>query len=202
MAWTEREATQDNFTVWNWNSSLINFLPHDKGESWKGELANLWELVQTPIANSIFLSQAEVKPQMESLFSFSLWILAIPPACLSYSLHHKWDTWGWVPLCQQVVLEKGTNLLKFQPQKVTILMQQRPYSRGPSNSGKALPYRSGPKTCLKNIFFLLTKTIKMVNKSPQITPSDMPWIWTEHSSPMSNLQYLLFSPHISWVEIA
>ena len=43
-----------------------------------GELTNPWELVQTLIANSIFLDQAEVEPKMESFFSFCLWILATP----------------------------------------------------------------------------------------------------------------------------
>lgn len=57
-----------------------------------GELTNLWELVQTRIANSIFLDQAEVEPKMESFFFFlfpvRLWILATPLTEL-LSLHRK-----------------------------------------------------------------------------------------------------------------
>ena len=156
MAWIELEAKQDNFKVWNWNFSLINFLLSDKGKSWKGDLDNLRELVQTLLANSIFLGQAEVKSQMESFFFF--FFLPVDsgncPACLNYTLPPKWDTWGWVPSCQQLLLKKkkGTNLL-LQPQKVNIFVQQYPYSRGPSDHEKPCPIHLGLKIARRTFFF-------------------------------------------------
>ena len=187
MAWIELEAKQDNFKVWNWNFSLINFLPSDKGQSWKGDLSNLWELVQTLIANSIFLGQAEVKSQIESFFfffslSFCLWILAT--ALLA-----------WTTLCLlSGILGAGcphvsNSCWKKRNKPSPIPASVSKYFCATVSlfkrsiwSWKALPYTPGPKNCQKNIFFLWAKTIKMVNKSPQMTPSDMPWIRPEQST--------------------
>ena len=169
MAWIELEAKQDNFKVWNWNFSLINFLPSDKGQSWKGDLANLWELVQTLIANSIFLGQAGVKSQIESFFlfffSFCLWILATvllawTTLCLLSGILEAGALMSATP-----AEKKGTNLLVFQPQKVNIFVQQYPYSRGPSDHEKPCPIHLGLKIARRIFFFLWAKTIKMVNKS-------------------------------------
>ena len=177
MAWIELEAKQDNFKVWNWNSSLINFLLSDKGESWKGDLSNLWELVQTRIANSIFLGQAEVKSQIESFFFFPFFLPVDSgncPACLNYPLSPKWDTWGWVPSCQQLLLKKRNKPSCIPASESKYFRATVSLFKRSIWSWKALPYTPGPKNCQKNIFFLWAKTIKMVNKSPQMTPSDMP----------------------------
>lgn len=165
MAWIELEAKQDNFKVWNWNFSLINFLLSDKGESWKGDLDNLRELVQTLLANSIFLGQAEVKSQMESFFFFFFFLPVDSgncPACLNYSLPPKWDTWGWVPSCQQLLLKKK----KKRNKPLTPASESKYFCATVSLfkrsiwSWKALPYTSGPKNCQKNIFFPLSKNYK------------------------------------------
>ena len=160
MAWIELEAKQDNFKVWNWNFSLINFLLSDKGESWKGDLDNLRELVQTLLANSIFLGQAEVKSQMESFFffffSFCLWILAT--ALLA-----------WTTLCLlSGILEAGCPHVSNSCWKKKKKKRNKPLTPASESkyfcatvslfkrsiwSWKALPYTSGPKNCQKNIFF-------------------------------------------------
>ena len=164
MAWIELEAKQDNFKVWNWNFSLINFLPSDKGQSWKGDLANLWELVQTLIANSIFLGQAGVKSQIESFFLFFFFFLPVDsgncPACLNYSLPPKWDTWGWCP-------HVSNSCWKKRNKPSCIPASESKYFRATVSlfkrsiwSWKALPYTPGPKNCQKNIFFSLSKNYK------------------------------------------
>lgn len=162
------EAKHDNFEVWNWNFSLINSSPCEKAEPRMGELTNPWELVQILIANSIFLGQAEVEPEMQSSFPLPI-DSSSSPASLSYSL----CILSGIP---EAGRERGMppsflatwTCKRNQSFQIPTSERKYPGTRsilltGPHNARKTLTCRCRLQNCLKEVllfFFNLNKYYK------------------------------------------